>query len=131
MDGARAPEILFGIASSSNDGILWLTLVLEKRHFHHSLDTKGVVYSVVFSSDATLLASGSSGATIRVWDAQRGQQVRPPLRGYACVKTVCFPLYCVGIRRKTFWLWDARSGVNEEYLPPSGHLGHISSGFLA
>ena len=37
-----------------------------------------------------------------------------------------------GSEDKTFQMWDARSGVNEEeYLPLSGHLGHISSGFFA
>ncbi|MBT7324934.1 MAG: TIR domain-containing protein, partial [Anaerolineae bacterium] len=51
----------------------------------------GIVLSVAFSPDGTRIASGSSDNTIRIWDANSGEQIGEPLTGHSwSVNSVAF-----------------------------------------
>ena len=41
-----------------------------------------VVTSVAFSPDGKKIVSGSEDMTIRVWDAETGKEIIPPLEGH-------------------------------------------------
>ena len=83
------------------------------------------VNSVVFSPDGKYIASASWDQTIRLWDGETGEQLRPPLEGHEdWVKSVAFSpdgKHIVSASDdKTIRLWDAETG--ELLQPPlEGH----------
>jgi len=89
----------------------------------------GSVYSVAFSPDGRLLASGSSDWTIRLWDVGTGQVVRTLSRHTDSVYSVAFSpdgrLLASGSWDRTIRLWDVGTGQVVRTL--SGHTYSVSS----
>jgi tetratricopeptide (TPR) repeat protein len=89
----------------------------------------GVVYSVVFSPDGQLLASGSADQTIRLWKVGDGSLVRE-LKGHTRpVQSVAFSpdgqLLASGSNDQTVRLWKVGDGRLVREL--TGHTGPVQS----
>jgi WD40 repeat protein/serine/threonine protein kinase len=87
------------------------------------------VWSVGFSPDGKRLVSGSSDNTLKVWDAQTGQQTLT-LRGHtSAVLSVAFSpdgkRLLSGSADKTLKVWDAQTG--QETLSLKGHTEPVTS----
>src|SRR6266849_285299 len=79
-----------------------------------------LVYSVAFSPDGSLLASGSHDQTIRVWNPADGKPIRE-LKGHTgIVDSIAFSpdgkLLASGSADKTVRLWDPASGKEVKNL---------------
>jgi WD40 repeat protein len=87
------------------------------------------VWSVVFSPDGRLLASGSDEGTVKLWDVETGQEVHT-LRGHTgWVTSVAFSpdgrLLASGSDDQTVKLWDV--GTGQEVRTLSGHTAWVRS----
>jgi WD40 repeat protein len=72
------------------------------------------VFSVTFSPDGRLIASGSWDKTIKLWDVKTGEEIRT-LKGHSelCHSVAFSPdgrLIASGSDDKTIKLWDVKTG---------------------
>src|SRR5207244_2418061 len=88
------------------------------------------INSVAFSPDGTLVVSGSSDETVRVWDSQTGDSVLSPLKWHTGrVNSVAFSpdgtRIVSGAYDNTIVMWDARIGAALFSFPISVSLGVV------
>ena len=88
------------------------------------------VYSVAFSPDSRLLASGSADNTIKLWDVASGA-LKQTLKGHeGSVYSAAFSpdgrLLASGSEDRTIRLWDVASGALKQTLS-GGHQGGVLS----
>jgi WD40 repeat protein/serine/threonine protein kinase len=113
--------------------------VSETRSGQEILSLRGhtsIVSGLCFSPDGTRLASASSDRTVKVWDAQTGQQALT-LKHRGIVTSVCFSpdgkrlasgsadRFGTPPKPGEVKVWDARTG--QELLTLQGHTGEVSS----
>jgi WD40 repeat protein len=89
------------------------------------------VETVAFSPDCTLIASGSSDMTVRIWDVRTGSAVGEPLCGHNwSVRSVSFSpdgtQIASGSSDKTICMWDSRTGAMVGQ-PLQGHTDQVAS----
>jgi len=88
----------------------------------------GGVTSVAFSPDGKLALTGSSDGTIRLWDAETGNQVRAFIGVSDKIRSVAFSptgdLALSGGDDKTVRLWDIDTGKEIKKL--TGHSGAVN-----
>jgi len=90
----------------------------------------GIVWSVAFSPDGRLLASGSTDKTIKLWDVASGSLVRTLTGHTMAVSSVAFSPDGRLLASGNGWpdtikLWDMASGSLVRTL--SGHTGPVTS----
>ena len=91
------------------------------------------VRSAAFSPDGKFIVSASADNTIRLWDAETGEQVGEPLRGHtAYVQSAAFSpdgKYIVSASLDfTVRIWDAKTGIQVN-KPIQGHTTAHSASF--
>ncbi len=88
----------------------------------------GYIAGLAFSGDGRLLATASTDNTCRIWDAETGKPLTPPLRHRGYAWSVAFSpdgrwLVTAG-SDSTVRLWDVRTG--DPVVPPVKHQEAIS-----
>jgi hypothetical protein len=94
------------------------------RHFQGDLS---LVVSLAFSPDGRYVLAGGADAIIRLWDVQRGKEIRR-LEGHSnIVRSVAFSpnsRYALsGSNDKSVWLWDVQTG--QEISRFDGYGGYV------
>jgi len=94
--------------------------VRSQRALVHSED----VFSVTFSPDGRLLASGSGDNTVKLWDVATGALVRT-LTGHSVAFSPDGGLLASGSLDNTVKLWDVATGALARTL--AGHINSVAS----
>ncbi|MGD1804144.1 NACHT and WD repeat domain-containing protein, partial [Dapis sp. BLCC M126] len=126
----QSPLVQFpnrGVFPAAHGAILDSTLALRERN--RLQGHQGFVNSVAFNHDGTKIVSGSNDNTVRVWDANTGEQIGKPLQHQDKVNSVAFnhdgTKIVSGSFDKTVRVWDANTG--EQISKPLQHWDWVWS----
>ena len=90
---------------------------------------KYFVSSVAYGPNSAMLASGSTGNTVKLWNVKRGKEIRTLLHGCddLSANSLAFSPDGTMIVSKSFWtkLWDVKTGRKIRTF--TGHKGRIQS----
>jgi WD40 repeat protein len=84
----------------------------------------GPIYSLALSPDGKWIASGGADRTVRIWNADTGEQVHYLTGHDSAVTSVAFSpdgrqlASAGGLRRRGLFLWDVRTGQQSAPLQP-------------
>ncbi|KAF5353773.1 hypothetical protein D9757_013860 [Collybiopsis confluens] len=92
---------------------------------------EGGIYTVAFSHDGERIVSGSFDSTVRIWNAQTGEEKGKPLKGHTdAVTSVAFSpdgmKIVSGSYDDTVRIWNAQTG-EEQGKPLEGHTDWVTS----
>jgi len=103
----------------------WAAHWLPIRQLVH----RGAVMAVTWSPDGSRVATASDDETARVWDANTGQAVTPPLTHHGVVTAIAWSpdgrRVTTASDDKTARVWDANSG--QALTPPLAHDGLVTA----
>lgn len=90
-----------------------------------------LVYSMAFSGDCKVLASGSGDGSVRLWDVQTGAGIGKAFQGHSgSVTSVIFSpngaIIASSSSDRTIRLWDVKTGA-ERNRPFRGHSDSVNS----
>jgi WD40 repeat protein len=108
-----------------------LSAVQVSQEVNRLLGHMSAVHSMAFSLDGKRIVSGSYDQTLRIWDAQTGQQIGQPFLGHTSgVSSVAFSpdgkRIVSGSRDNTQRIWDAQTG-QPIGQPLQGHTDSVHS----
>ncbi|CUA75507.1 Vegetative incompatibility protein HET-E-1 [Podospora anserina] [Rhizoctonia solani] len=124
------------IASASADDTIRLWNVGTSRQLRHSIKGNHTFWSVAFSPDAKLIASGCGGLswtptrnTVQLWDIEEMTAASEPFKGHTSdVRSVKFfpdgSRVASGSMDKTVRLWDIERGITS-INPLEGHTDSV------
>lgn len=101
--------------SSSQDRSVRLWDISNSKQIGQPLLQSEEIWSIDFSPDGKTLVSGGRDHTVRLWNAETGQPIRPPLQGHEnIIWSVAFSpngqLIASGSGDNTIRLWNASTG---------------------
>jgi len=116
------------VAFGTLDGQVILWDIRANREVRRMKEHSGMVGSVDFSADGSLLASGSADKTAIVWNANTGEREHRLTEHSAEVTGVAFADYgawlFTGSMDGYVWMWDADDGTKVAYTQgPSQVVG--------
>jgi tRNA A-37 threonylcarbamoyl transferase component Bud32 len=125
-------------SAAAGEVVLW---DVEARRERVSLPVAGRCNALEFSSDGALLAVGED-RSVRLWEGQNPQEVRPLTGHPAVVTALAFGpagrKLAVGCKDGTLWLWDLATRQHEDISPlprgsevdalAFGHAGRLAVG---
>ena len=86
------------------------------------------VTSVAFSSDGTLLVSGSHDKTVKLWDVQTGGVIKTfvhPNKVLSVSVSVDCSIVASGTVGGAFHLWDIQKGESKCIIEQQDHVWHV------
>jgi WD40 repeat protein/energy-coupling factor transporter ATP-binding protein EcfA2 len=128
FDVAFSPDGKILVSAGSSDGNILLWNTETQKRVGKLKGHKEAVFSVAFSLDGKMLASGSSDKTIILWDIENQRQI-VSLTGKGTVFSVAFDsngkILASGNAYDTLILWDVEK--RKKIKEFSGHKGAVKS----
>jgi WD40 repeat protein/DNA-binding phage protein len=110
------------LAGSDDEMVgLWDVKTGERlRTWQGYINSVGSYWSLAFSPDGQILASGSGDGTVRIWDVERGECLKTFCKHIKTVSAIAFSpngqILASGGEDCAIWLWDLKTGIARQAL---------------